>query len=90
MAHRYTILVLLPIVNLGPRLLGSRTNRASYRRQQDAGRVVSMVEENIAAQSVVKIFGLQPLMINRFKGELARLFRSTIRAKLLEVCREPR
>ena len=77
------ILVLLPIVNLGPRLLGSRTNRASYRRQQDAGRVVSMVEENIAAQSVVKIFGLQPLMINRFKGELARLFRSTIRAKLL-------
>jgi ATP-binding cassette subfamily B protein len=77
------ILVLLPIINLGPRLLGPRTNKANYRRQQDAAMVLSMVEEDIAAQSVIKVFALQKLMVDRFKVGLEQLFRSTIRASLL-------
>ena len=77
------ILLLLPLVIIGPRLLGARTNKANYKRQQDLAKVVSTVEENIAAQPVVKVFGLQMLMVNRFKKEIAQLYKSIVRAEFL-------
>jgi ATP-binding cassette, subfamily B, bacterial len=77
------VLVLLPLVNLGPRFLGARTDRAGYRRQRDVATVVSTLEENIAGQSVITAFGLQRLMHARFRGELDRLFHSTVRVGLL-------
>lgn len=77
------VLILLPIVNLGPRMLSSRTSMANYKRQRDISRVVSTVEENIAAQPVVKVFGLQNLMVGRFKSDIGKLYKSTIRAELL-------
>jgi ATP-binding cassette subfamily B protein len=77
------IIVLLPLIILGPRLLEYRTEKANYQRQQDIAQLVSSVEENISAQPVVKVFGLQSLMVNRFEKSLDQLFRSTSRASLL-------
>lgn len=74
------LLLLLPLVVLGPRFLGRAVNRASYRRQADVARMLGTVEEVTAAQPVVKAFGLAQPVMDRFDADLARLLRSTKRA----------
>ena len=74
---------LLPMVIIGPRWLGSRASQASYERQVDVAAVMSTLEESIAAHSVIKAFDLQGIMLASFGRQLAKLFRSTVRASLL-------
>jgi ATP-binding cassette subfamily B protein len=74
---------LLPMVIVGPRWLGSRAGRASYERQREAAAVMSTMEESIAAHSVIKAFDLQGTLLAGFGRQLAKLFRSTVRASLL-------
>ena len=76
------LLVLLPAMPLLPRLLAGRAAAASDERQAAAARVLASMHENIAAQLVVRAFGLQRLMRSRFAGDLAGLARATGRAGL--------
>jgi ATP-binding cassette, subfamily B, bacterial len=75
--------VLLPLVVVGPRWLGARASQASYDRQRDAAAVMSATEESIAAHSIIKAFDLQGIMLANFGRQLAKLYRSTVRASLL-------
>jgi len=77
-----TVLTLLTFV-IGPALLGPRTSRASFARQEDAGRVASIVQETVGAQATVKAFGLEPFVRQRLADQLRRLARSTTRVSFL-------
>jgi ATP-binding cassette subfamily B protein len=66
-------LVFLPGIYLGPRLISARADRASYDRQQAGARLAAAVQENLAAQVVIKAFALQPLMLGRLGAHLNRL-----------------
>jgi ATP-binding cassette subfamily B protein len=72
-------LVLLPTAYLGQRVFGARVERASYERQATAGRVASVLQETIAAQLVVRAFGLRAHVGRRFGDELDQLFRTSLR-----------
>ena len=73
----------LPLLFLGPALFGARAARASYEQQEHTGRVASVAQENIGAQSVVKAFGLQDRAIGGFREEIGRLRSSTLRSSFL-------
>jgi ATP-binding cassette subfamily B protein len=76
------LLLLLPLMPLVPRRLTPRAAAASDERQHAAARVLASMHENIAAQLVVRAFGLQGLMRSRFAGDLAGMARATSRAGL--------
>src|SRR5262249_12717357 len=56
---------------------------ASYEVKEGQARLVSVVEEKVGAQPVVKAFGLEGGAIARFREEQARLFGSMVRFGLL-------
>ena len=76
------LLVLLPAMPLLPRLLAPRAAAASDRRQHAAARVLESMHENIAAQLVIRAFGLQKLMAARFGADLDGLSRAARHAGL--------
>ncbi|HMC21260.1 MAG TPA: ATP-binding cassette domain-containing protein [Thermoanaerobaculia bacterium] len=72
-------LALIPLVYMAQKILGSRDDLASLERQEDVARVVATVQENIAAQPVVRAFGLHAIVVRRFRSQLANLAQSTNR-----------
>ena len=68
-------LLVVPLVYIGQRLIGSRADAASYARQQAAGRAVTTAHEALAAQAVARAFDLRDLLFARFGGDLAHLER---------------
>ena len=76
------LLILLPAMPVLPRLLAPRAAAASDQRQRAAARVLASMHENIAAQLVVRAFGLQGLMRSRFSADLAGLARASAQAGL--------
>jgi ATP-binding cassette subfamily B protein len=68
-----------PLCLFGPRLFASRAVQASYVRKQDEGRTVSIVQENIASQPVVKALSLQKVSLTGFAGNNQQLSRSVVR-----------
>jgi len=74
---------LLPTVFIGPRLLGTRAERAGYDRQAAAAQLVSTVQEDLDGQVVIKAFGLQALVLRRFERELGHFRRRAVRVGFL-------
>src|SRR5438552_4170646 len=54
-------LALIPLVYLAQKVLGSDDDRATRQRQDEMARVVATAQENIAAQPVVRAFGLHAI-----------------------------
>ena len=79
------LLALLPLMPLIPRRLAPKAAAASDERQAAAGRALASMHENIAAQLVVRAFGLQTLMRARFAADLADLSRATAQAASLHI-----
>ncbi len=61
------------------RVMGPRASRAALTRQRDLGGMTAELQENLAGQPVVRVFGLQDHAIGRFAASLGRLFHSSIR-----------
>jgi ATP-binding cassette, subfamily B, bacterial len=76
------LLVLLPAMPVLPRLLAPRAAVAGDQRQRAAARVLASMHENIAAQLVVRAFGLQKLTRSRFAADLDGLARASAQAGL--------
>ncbi|MBV9578282.1 MAG: ABC transporter ATP-binding protein [Chloroflexi bacterium] len=76
-------LLLLPLLVAGPRWLGPRAARAGYARQADSARLATTVQENLAAQQVVKAFGLDRFFHDRVLRQSAQLVRSSVHAGFL-------
>jgi ATP-binding cassette subfamily B protein len=73
----------LPICLVGPRLLTPRATAAGYELKTRQGAVTGAVQESVSAQAVIKSFGLQPIILSRFRVQLAELYRLGVRANTL-------
>jgi ATP-binding cassette, subfamily B, bacterial len=59
-------MLIWPLVLVGPRVLAPRATRASYRKKEGEALAVTLVQENIGAQTVVKAFSLEPQQVSAF------------------------
>jgi ATP-binding cassette subfamily B protein len=66
-----------------PRALLSKANRASFAMRQQEGRMSSAVQESLQSQSLIKAFGLERELFNRFRRETQSLVDLTVRANFL-------
>ena len=57
---------------------------ASYRTKRGQAKISTMVQENVQGQSVVKVFRLQSLFIERFKHQMMSFYSIAARASFLE------
>lgn len=74
---------IFPLGSVGAHLFGTKATQASYNRKQDDSKILSMVQETINAQLVVKTFRLQDVILNQFRHKLNRLFISSLRSNFL-------
>jgi ATP-binding cassette, subfamily B, bacterial len=78
----------LPLTLLGPNLMGPKATAASLRVREDESKVASAVQENAAAQIVIKAFRLQTLMRERFVERLEQLLLGSVRFRMLSSAAE--
>ncbi len=76
-------LVGTPLLFLAGRWLGPAAAKASYERQENLAVATSTLQENLAAQPVIKAFGLQGHVTQGYVQNLNTLFRSAIRLTFL-------
>jgi ATP-binding cassette subfamily B protein len=75
--------LVFPLILLGPRFFAARAFALSYDKRKSEGQVVSAVQENVAAQPVVKAFGLQSLAQTRFQSLNSSWLRLAFRVHFL-------
>jgi ATP-binding cassette subfamily B protein len=76
-------LVISPLVLLGQKLFGTKAMEASYQEQQEIAAVASVLQENLGAQSVVKVFGLEESATATFRESVGRLTVATVRSTFI-------
>ncbi|QOZ77843.1 ABC transporter ATP-binding protein [Bradyrhizobium sp. CCBAU 53351] len=59
-------LLVFPITLIGPRILTPKAVQANYEQKLNESALLGMVQENVAAQAVIKAFSLQRKMFNFF------------------------
>jgi ATP-binding cassette, subfamily B, bacterial len=60
-------LLVFPITLIGPRILTPKAVQANYEQKQNESSLLGMVQENVAAQAVVKAFSLQRRTLGWFR-----------------------
>ncbi len=60
-------LLIFPITLIGPRILTPKAVRANYDQKVNEAAILGVVQENVAAQMVVKAFGLQRRALGWFR-----------------------
>ena len=73
-------LVLLPLVYPLLEYLTPRASESQYKMKRREAQMVNAVQENVRAQSLIKSFGIQKLMRERFQGELKLLEERNVQA----------
>jgi ATP-binding cassette subfamily B protein len=73
----------MPLVGLGTRVFGRRAAAARYALKQEEAEIASTVGESVRAQPVVKVFGLVPWLLRRFRSQLDEVARRFVRAEFL-------
>ncbi|HLG71613.1 MAG TPA: ABC transporter transmembrane domain-containing protein, partial [Chloroflexota bacterium] len=76
-------LFILPLFYLITRFLGPPASRASLERQEILASVTGVLQENIAAQPVVRAYNLRRTFIREYGTQVANLYRSAIRLTFL-------
>src|SRR5439155_26382449 len=59
-------LLVFPITLIGPRMLTPKAVQANYEQKLNESALLGMVQENVAAQAVIKAFSLQRIMFGFF------------------------
>lgn len=75
----------LPLCLIGPKLFGKRAYDASYILKEEQADIAAAVQENVSAQPVVKAFGLQQLLIERFEERMTRYTNLATRSNFLNL-----
>ena len=73
----------LPAGFVGPRLITPRATAAGYQRKTSESKTAGAVQENIAGQSVIKVFSLEKSMLARFAERLTQLASVCLRVNFL-------
>ncbi len=71
----------LPGALYGPKLLGARAQWHSYDWKRQEARVAATIQEVIGSHAVIRTFGLQESRLGRFRRQLVRLARKSVRAR---------
>ncbi len=71
----------LPAALYGPKLLGARAQWLSYDWKRYEARVSAAIQEVIGSHAVIRAFGLQESRLRRFRRQLTRLARKSVRAR---------
>jgi ATP-binding cassette subfamily B protein len=66
-----------------PRALLGRANRASFAMREQEGRMSSAIQETLQSQYIIKAFGLERELFNRFRRETQSLVDLTVKANFL-------
>ena len=74
-------LLSLPLILATNRHFVPRTGRATYQLRQTEGALADTVQETVRAQFVIKAFGLQRLLIERFDRQVDHLTDVTVRSR---------
>jgi len=75
---RLTLVAMLvwPVILIGPRIFAPRAADESYHRKQLEAQTLSMIQEQLTAQPVIKAFGLKDAVISRFLAQSRKLMQS--------------
>jgi ATP-binding cassette subfamily B protein len=73
----------IPLCLIGPRLIGPKAQRLEYEMKVKQAAITSTIQENVAAQPVVKAFGLERLLLDRFTAQMADYLPISRRANFL-------
>ena len=81
-------LLVFPITLIGPRILTPKAVQANYEQKQAESNLLGMVQENVAAQAVVKAFSLQRRTMGWFtlrnKDALRKIAAATFLSTMVE------
>lgn len=81
-------LLIFPITLIGPRILTPKAVQANYEQKVNESAILGVVQENVAAQAVVKAFGLQRRALGWFslRNHAARfsMVRATFMSTMVE------
>ena len=66
-----------------PRALLGKANRASFAMREQEGRMSSAIQETLQSQYLIKAFGLERELFNRFRKETQSLVDLTVKANFL-------
>jgi len=76
-------MLIWPLILLGPRFFAERMIRESYHNSQQQASTLSVVQENVTAQLLVKAFNLQSVSRHWFKRRNSKLAESDISVRFL-------
>lgn len=76
-------LLVFPITLIGPRILTPKAVQANYDQKVNESAILSQVQENVAAQAVVKAFGLKRRALGWFGMRNRETLRTMIKATFL-------
>jgi len=80
--------LILPLSLLGSRFLSSRAVSSSCRKKELESKTLSMIQENILAQPVVKAFGLEQIFLAKFIRHNTVWLKTAIRTNFLSAMLE--
>ncbi|MBI3799344.1 MAG: ATP-binding cassette domain-containing protein [Deltaproteobacteria bacterium] len=78
------VLPVFPLSLIGPRVFTPRAATANYERKQHEAHLLSVIQENIGAQAVVKVFGLEQRTLNSFARRLENLAKISVQVEFLD------
>ena len=81
-------MLIWPLTLLGPKFFSPRAVAATYQKKQLEAETLSVVQETVVAQPVIKAFGLQFISINWFRQRNTSLYHTSARLSLLNAMLE--
>ncbi|MFH1568194.1 MAG: ATP-binding cassette domain-containing protein, partial [Gemmatimonadota bacterium] len=66
------------------RIVEPRAAATSYRMKQQQAEIAAVLQENVSSQPLVKAFRLQAMVVDRFRRQMVRFFRTSSRAFFLD------
>jgi ATP-binding cassette, subfamily B, bacterial len=73
----------IPLCLVGPKLIGPKAQRLGYEMKVKQAEIASTIQENVAAQPIVKAFGLERLFMDRFTAQIAEYLPISRKANFL-------
>jgi ABC-type multidrug transport system fused ATPase/permease subunit len=77
------VLLSLPVLIAVYLFLGVKAAHVSHARQEEEGRVATVAQENLTAQSVIKAFGLEDHALHSYRARLGALLKASLRASFI-------
>ncbi|HVF55497.1 MAG TPA: ATP-binding cassette domain-containing protein [Pyrinomonadaceae bacterium] len=78
----------IPLCVVGPKILGPRALKEGYTLRGEQAALSSIIHENLAAQQIVRAFGLKKSVLSNFEGQAERVARLATRFNFLSYVTE--